>query len=201
MKPTKIHIISTGKQEADVFSKIAASIHPYVDAIHIREKSMTAKQIYELVGLLQKHHVPLSKLVINDRIDVAYATKVGGVQLGYRSMPVEVVKQTFPGLRIGCSVHSLKQAKQAEVNGADYLIYGHIFPTNSKPNLTPRGIEQLKQVNQHVQIPVFAIGGIKPSNVHQIIEAGTSGIAVMSGVLEAANPVQAVNAYVEKMSI
>lgn len=200
MKNGLLHIISTGKQKPEKLAEIAGEIHPYIDAIHIREKSNTAKEIYELVSLLTDQNVPLSKIIINDRIDVAFVSKVAGVQLAYHSLPVDIVKKQFTSLRVGCSVHSIDEVETAQELGADYVIFGHVFPTQSKPGLVPKGLKQLELIAQHVSIPVLAIGGIKPANIRGVIEAGAMGIAVMSGVLEAEDPLEKVKEYYLELS-
>lgn len=200
MDHAKLHVISTGRQKPEQLAEIAGAIHPYIDAIHIREKSKTAIEIYRLVSLLTDNKVPLSKIIINDRLDVAYVSKVGGVQLAYHSIPADIVKIQFPSLRVGCSVHSIDEAHIAQEQGADYVIFGHVFPTQSKPGLVSKGLEQLATVSHSVTIPVFAIGGIKPLNVREVIEAGASGIAVMSGILEADNPLEAAKEYYQKLT-
>lgn len=200
MKNGLLHIISTGKQKPEKLAEIAGEIHPYIDAIHIREKSNTAKEIYELVSLLTDQNVPLSKIIINDRIDVAFVSKVAGVQLAYHSLPVDIVKKQFTSLRVGCSVHSIDEVETAQELGADYVIFGHVFPTQSKPGLVPKGLKQLELIAQHVSIPVLAIGGIKPTNIRGVIEAGAMGIAVMSGVLEAEDPLEKVKEYYLELS-
>ncbi len=201
MKNHKLHVISTGRQKPEQFAEIAGMIHPYIDAIHIREKARTAKEIYDVVTLLTDNKIPLSKIVINDRVDVAYVTKAAGVQLAGHSLPVDRVKNQFPGLNVGCSVHSIEEAQMAEEKGADYVVFGHIYPTQSKPDLTPRGLEALKRLTDSVSIPVIAIGGIKPSNISDVNKAGASGIAVMSGILEAEDPLEAVKQYAARLSL
>lgn len=200
MKKGLLHIISTGKQKPDHLAQIAGQIHPYIDAIHIREKAKTAKEVYEIVNLLIDNNVPLSKIIINDRVDVAFATKGGGVQLANHSLPVDIVKKQFTSLRIGSSIHSIDEGQNAQELGADYAIFGHVFPTLSKPGLEAKGLKQLEQVAHHLSIPVLAIGGIKPTNIKGVIEAGAQGIAVMSGVLESVNPLAAVKEYYQLLT-
>lgn len=200
MKNAELHVISTGKQEPQQLAEIVGQIHPYIDAIHIREKTKTANEIYEIVKLLTDQKVPLSKIIINDRVDVAFALKVAGVQLAYHSLPVEIVKKQFTSLRVGSSVHSIDEGLTAQELGADYVIFGHVFPTQSKTGLVTKGLNQLELVAHHVLIPVLAIGGIKPTNIRGVIDAGAQGIAVMSGVLEAENPLAAVKEYYQNLS-
>ena len=195
MTKGELHVISTGKQTAEKFAEISRLIHPYVTAIHIREKTKTAKEIYNIVSELTKKGVPLKKIIINDRVDVAYTTKVKGVQLAYHSLTPDLVKKEFPSLRVGCSVHSIEEAKTAQEQGADYLLYGHIFPTDSKQGANPRGIQKLTEVTEAVEIPLIAIGGIKPGNLQEVMNTGAGGIAVMSGVFASKDPLEAVKRY------
>ncbi|EIM04990.1 transcriptional regulator TenI, partial [Planococcus antarcticus DSM 14505] len=148
-----------------------------------------------MVELLIDQQVPLSKIVINDRADVAYVSNAKGVQLAYHSLPVEIVKRKFSNLTVGCSVHSIEEAQMAEQQGADYLIFGHVYSTQSKPGLRPKGIDQLRSVSESVSIPVIAIGGIMPANIKDVIKAGTQGVAIMSGILEAKDPFETVQQY------
>lgn len=174
---------------------ILSGIHPYVTAIHLREKQRTARELYQTINLLTKAKIPLEKLIINDRIDVALATGVNGVQLAFHSLDVSVAKVKFPGLAVGCSIHSMEEGQRVSQNGADYVLYGHIFPSSSKSGLKPRGLGQLKRLTESLTIPVIAIGGITPENAIHTIHHGAAGIAVMSGILQARDPVSAAKAY------
>lgn len=195
MEVAKLHIITTGRQKPLHLADILAVIHPEIDFIHIREKTKTAKELYELVELLTDRGVPLSKIKMNDRVDVASVLYVNGVHLANHSLPLEKVKQHFAELTIGCSIHSVEEAQTAEQQGADYIIFGHVFPTQSKPGLAPKGIEQLRAVVETVSIPVVAIGGITPTTSREAVEAGAQGVAVMSGILEADDPLKAAQQY------
>ncbi|NNU94479.1 thiazole tautomerase TenI [Geobacillus sp. NFOSA3] len=199
----QLHIISTGKQPLDQFVAICARVHPYVDAIHVREKMKTAREISEFLTALIKQGVPPRKIIVNDRIDVAVVFGVKGVQLAHHSLSVRKVKHHFPSLSIGCSVHSIAEAMEAEESGADYCIYGHVFATGSKVGVPPRGIESLRSVVNHVNIPVIAIGGIHSNNAEQVLKAGAHGIAVMSAVFFAEDPVgeaKKLKKIIEKMA-
>ncbi|WP_066327146.1 thiazole tautomerase TenI [Anoxybacteroides amylolyticum] len=192
----QFHVISTGRQSTEQVVAIASEIHLYVDAIHLREKTKTAKELGEMIESLLLHGVPKEKIVVNDRVDVAavYGVKV---QLAFHSLSVRQVKECFSSLSVGCSVHSLDEAKEAEHSGADFCIYGHVFPTASKRGVPPRGIEALAQIVNAVHIPVIAIGGIQPHHVPSVWEAGAAGIAVMSGVFFAEDPLREVKRYAQ----
>ncbi|GGE67597.1 thiazole tautomerase TenI [Priestia taiwanensis] len=187
-----VHLISNGRQPFSELTKIAMEVESYIDFLHIREREKTAQEIIDGIVMLRRAGFPLSKLVMNDRIDIALVTSITNIHLGYRSIPVEYVKHHFPFLRVGCSVHSLDEARSAEQKGADYVMYGHLFATNSKPNLPPRGIEEIEAIIKQLSVPIVGVGGITPANCTLVRDAG---IAVMSGILEVDNPLEQAKLY------
>lgn len=197
----EIHLISSGRQALNQFACIASKVEPYVRYIHLREKTCTAKKLMSGIHHLTNQGVPLSKIIINDRADVAHIAGVCGVQLAHHSLPPHEVKKAFPALKVGRSVHSLEQAKRAREEGADYILYGHIFATGSKPDLKPRGLKELTRIVDALNVPVIAIGGIKPEHVAAITATGASGFAVMTGITEAHDPLLAIQSYLEGRSL
>lgn len=191
----QLHVISTGQQSQELLIRKIEMIHQEVDVIHLREKNWSANQFVEVIQNLKGVGVPLEKVIINDRVDVAYIMKTGGVQLAYHSMDITFVRDAFPNLPIGCSVHSIDEAVKAEAKGANYLLYGHIYETASKPGVPPKGLKDLQDMNDQVSIPIIAIGGITPENTKEIIQKGVAGIAVMSGILLRDDPKEAANNY------
>jgi thiazole tautomerase (transcriptional regulator TenI) len=191
----ELHAISTGRQSAERLIEFASHIHPYVDAIHIREKHRPANEIFGIIEKMVAEGVPLRKIIVNDRVDVAFSTGAGGVQLAHHSLDVRTVRRTFPDLMIGRSIHSVKEALNAKQEGANYLIYGHVFATQSKAGLAPRGLQALSEICKTTDLPVIAIGGIQPENIRCVSETGAGGIAVMSGIFEAEDPLNAAQAY------
>lgn len=192
---TQLHIISTGKQTKEAFIEKVIALQAEVDFIHIRERSWTAKEIIDTVKTLVASGVPLKKIIINDRVDVAAYMHTQGVQLASHSVSTAYVKKHHPRLLIGCSVHSVTEAIDQEKAGADYLLYGHVFTTDSKKGSDPRGVESLRAVIEHVSIPVVAIGGITPETVSSVIQAGANGVAVLSGILLKKDAVGAARKY------
>ncbi|ANB55631.1 thiamine monophosphate synthase/TENI family protein [Anoxybacillus sp. B7M1] len=190
-----LHVISTGTQSLEEFAAISSLIHSHVDAIHIREKNKTAKELVKWIEALLYAGVPAKKIIVNDRVDVAVACGVKGVQLAYHSLSVKAVKAHFPSLLVGCSIHSLEEGIEAEQDGADYCIYGHVFPTECKAGIPARGVSELQEIAATIRIPVIAIGGIQPDHVSQVWCAGAAGVAVMSGVFLAKDPLAQVRRY------
>ncbi|MFP5105863.1 thiamine phosphate synthase [Neobacillus sp. C211] len=199
IKDKEIHIISNGKMPIEQLCEIVSEIHPYITAIHLREKQKTAKELFQAVQRLTNENIPLSKIIINDRVDVACVTRARGVQLAFHSLDTALVKENFPQFLLGNSIHSYEEGQQAKENGADYVLFGHVFPSQSKPGKTPKGLRELARLTQ-LDIPVIAIGGITPENTGQVLQAGSKGIAVMSGVLDAPDPLAAVKAYLNVLN-
>ncbi|RKD21765.1 thiamine phosphate synthase [Ammoniphilus oxalaticus] len=195
MSGPELHLISDGKKTLTQFAKIAAEVQSFVTHFHLREKAKSAKEIWDGIQILLKLGIPKEKIVVNDRVDLALAANVSGVQLAYHSLEPQFVRQRFPQLRIGCSVHSEQEAMEMERQQADYVIYGHIFESGSKQGLEGRGIEALASVVNSVRIPVIAIGGISPINVPLVLQAGAAGIAVMSGILDHVDPTAVAEQY------
>ncbi|MDG4658173.1 thiazole tautomerase TenI [Ectobacillus antri] len=194
MSMRELHVISNG-MSMERLVKHAMEMQAYIDYLHIRERDKDARTIYQGVEALKKAGFPVSKIVVNDRIDVALLTGVTRVQLGETGLPVQQIKKSFPFLHVGASVHSLDGAIKAVEAGADSLIYGHIFPTASKPAIPARGMKALQKVAEAISIPVVAIGGIQPAHVPDILQAGASGVAVLSGILSNETPVKRAISY------
>ncbi len=176
---------------ARLLARIRDAIEAGVDWIQIREKDFSGKQLVELtrktvVAAARRR----TRVIVNDRLDVAVAAGAGGVHLGRESLPVrEVVawrernkaaRTTVAGFVIGASCHSLVEARAAADEGADYIIFGPVFETPSKMQFgAPLGIERLREVCGEIRIRVLAIGGISMANAAQCFEAGAAGIAAI----------------------
>ncbi|MFZ3589850.1 thiamine phosphate synthase [Bacillus sp. DJP31] len=190
-----IHLVSNGKLSLKDFAEIASKVDVFVDYFHIREKQKTAFELYEGIQWLLDAGIAKKKIIINDRVDVAVALGVSGVQLAHHSLQVKVVRSTFPNLTIGCSTHSLPELQKGEKGGADYAFFGHIFHSSSKLGLEPRGCKLLEEFSKNISLPIIAIGGITPENTKTVLNHGASGIAVISGILDAKDPHIAAERY------
>ena len=159
-----------------------------VPAIQVREKDLPVRELLVLTGELRKLTREYgAKLFINDRVDVAAAVEADGVQLGHQSMPPDAVRRIVgSNMLIGVSTHTLPEAVNAEEAGADFITLGPIFATPSKMHYgDPIGVGAIGVVKKHVQIPVFALGGIGKANIAQVMQAGADGIAMISAIFAA----------------
>ncbi|WP_153733111.1 thiamine phosphate synthase [Sporosarcina obsidiansis] len=153
---------------------------PYIDAFILREKSKSDEQLTELIMCLAAVHFPLDKLILHANPHVANKLSISKVQLTGYGLSVRSAQSSYPALSFGCSVHSLVEAKEAEMAGADWLLYGHLYETASKQGQTPRGTKELFAITASCQVPVYAIGGIQPHHVPDLQQNNVSGTAILS---------------------
>lgn len=188
-----LYVISNQDLTRYPLEVIAGQLHG-VDFFQLREKNLPGNELYSLACKLRKALPATTKLLINDRVDIALAAKADGVHLGQRSFSVEVARSLLgPDKLIGVSVHNVPEALAAA--GADYLLFGHVFATDSKKDVPPRGLEALEEVVCRVGIPVLALGGITVDKVHACLAAGARGVAVMSAIMAAPDPQGAVQEF------
>jgi thiamine-phosphate pyrophosphorylase len=162
-----------------------------VDAVQIREKDLPTPELVALVrGALDATRGAETRILVNDRLDVALALGAAGVHLGKASLPVGEVRRVAPqGFLVGASCHSLEEAREAEAAGADYVLLGPVYSTPSKARYgPPLGIEKLRQAAGRVRIPVLALGGITLKRARECRAAGSAGIAAIRLFQEAASP-------------
>lgn len=157
-----------------------------VDIIQLRDKSGSAGNILDFsvkLSGLTKGKIPL---IVNDRIDLALAAKVSGVHLGQQDLPVkEARKLAGRKFLIGVSCQTVHQALKAQREGADYVGFGSVFKTQTKPDRSPMDPAILRRVMSSLRIPVFAIGGIDLNNIEKIRELGVRRIAVCRAICKA----------------
>jgi len=162
-----------------------------VRAVQLREKDLGGREMLELAravkGLCDRYG---GELFINDRVDVALAADAAGVHLAANSVPVAVARELLGAHRkIGVSTHSVEDVRAASAVGADFVLFGPIYPTGSKlPFGDPQGPAALKAATDAAAVPVFAIGGIKPHHIPEIKAHGTARIALISAISEAPEP-------------
>ncbi|MGH9452288.1 MAG: thiamine phosphate synthase [Terriglobia bacterium] len=161
---------------------LAEAVDAGIDLIQIRAKGFDARGIVHLAEVaVARARGTGSRVVINDRMDVALATGAAGVHLGNHSMPAATVRAIAPpNLLVGVSCHSLDEAGDAESAGADYILLGPVFETPSKAAYgPPLGLEQLSKIAACVSTPILALGGITLERVKACLKAGATGIAAI----------------------
>lgn len=159
-----------------------------VDIIQLRDKNGSAKEILSFskrILKLTKNRVPY---IINDRIDLAITGQACGVHLGQDDVPLKVARRLIGNRAvIGVSCQTFPQAQKAMKEGADYIGFGSVFKTLTKPSRSPMDGKLLVQIITNIKIPVFAIGGIDLTNIAQLNEIGVHRVAVCRAICESKN--------------
>jgi len=171
---------------------ITRSLAAGITWIQIREKDLSGRELFELVETVNKLPNPhSSKIIVNTRADVAIAAGAAGVHLPAGSPPARCWRRPdfLVDFLIGVSCHSLEDVRQAEAEGADYVVFGPVFSPLSKiARAEPRGLEGLARAAAAVKIPVLALGGVTSENSDACLSAGAAGIA---GITIFQNPLRA----------
>jgi thiamine-phosphate pyrophosphorylase len=173
---------------------VEAALHGGACAFQLREKDLSPHELYPLaLEMRQLTQTYGARLLINDRVDMALAVNADGVHLTTTSLPASIARRVLgPGRLIGVSTHTLTEAQAAADEGADFLVFGPVFFTPSKaPYGEPVGLDALRAVRAAVNVPILAIGGIKKANLDQALAAGANGIAVISAIISADDPMAA----------
>lgn len=168
-------------------------------AVQLREKDLPEPEFMALARSMRDvTRRQGARLFINGRLDVARAVGADGVQRGHDALPVPVLKSRAPGLLVGASVHSVEEARAAERDHADFIVFGPVYDMPSKRGYgPPQGIDALAKVVKAVTIPVFAIGGITAERLAAVRAAGAHGVAVISAILAAERPAEATKAFLD----
>lgn len=200
-----LYLITDRKLFADedlFLTAVEEALKAGVKAVQLREKDLATRDLLELAYKMRDLTAGYgTRLFINDRADIAMCVKADGVHLGQASMPVFAVRKVVGDrMLLGVSTHGLEEAETAEREGADFITFGPLYQTPSKLKYgDPVGLEALKQVSGKVSIPVLGIGGIKPYTINDVIGAGATGVAVISGILGATDIKAATDMYMEEM--
>jgi len=166
-----------------ILTLVEAAVEAEVSLVQIREKALSVRVLHELVKrAVEIAQGSSTRLLVNDRFDVARAAGADGVQLTEVSLSPRVVREICGAeFLIGVSTHSLEAARAARDGGADFVVFGPVFETESKSVYgPPQGLEKLLEVAGELQgFPVIAIGGVTLDNAEKCFAAGASGIAAI----------------------
>ena len=177
-------IVTSGRGEpGPIIDTAAAAARAGADLVQIRERRLDDRALLDLVRLaIQATSGTRTRVLVNDRADVALAGGAAGVHLRESSMAASRVRAVVPDkFLVGRSVHSLSAAREAEADGGcDYLVFGTVFHSPSKPGgHGAAGVDALAEVCRAVRLPVLAIGGITEARVADVARAGAAGIAAI----------------------
>ncbi len=194
-KPIVCYVTDRGAYPAEtsvqrVLERIRAAAAAGADWIQIREKDLSSGQLFafvrDAIAAVRRAHSAQTRVIVNDRLDVAIACAADGVHLGHASVPAqEVIRWCRNGgapqeFIVGVSCHSLEDASAAEAAGAGYVFFGPVFDSPSKRGFgAPQGTARLREVSRALRIPAIAIGGINASNARECLAAGAAGLAAI----------------------
>jgi thiamine-phosphate pyrophosphorylase len=199
MFPFRLFLITDRKLAGENWiEKVVTAVESGVPAIQLREKDLSPEELLQVASqLAERLRSQPVHLFVNSSVEIAKAL---GWNLHLSESKLSQISSARKILGnkvwIGVSTHSLEQARSAQAQGADYLLFGPVFETPSKKGFgPPQGLAKLEEVARQISIPVFAIGGITPEQAALCVEQGAHGVAVVSAILGVADPASAVVAF------
>lgn len=187
----KLYLVTNPLEDEKEFLKtIEDAIKGGVTIVQLREKTGDTGDIYKIAvkvkEITDKYDIPL---IINDRIDIMLAVDCAGIHIGQSDMPCNIARKIVgPDKIIGVSTSTAEESKKAQMDGADYLGCGAVYPTETKKDATHVTTETLKEISENVDIPVVAIGGIKLDNAENLANTRIKGLCFVSEIMNADNP-------------
>ncbi len=206
MELPKLYLISDRLGCQNLYSTVEESFKGGLRMFQLREKDLSSRELLELArDFRELSHRFNALLIINDRLDIALAVGADGIHVGINSMPVPIIKNTLSRLNqdmmIGYSAHSLDEALKVMTYGVDWITYSPIFDTPSKKSFgPPQGVDSLIEVINRVDIPVFALGGIKVHNIEKLKHTGVHGLAVISEIISTDDPMAMTQRILDELS-
>jgi thiamine-phosphate pyrophosphorylase len=179
VKNDLIYLITRGEttdrnfheKRSQILNLIKIAIETKIDLIQIREKKLSARNVFKLASEAAKLAKNSgTKILVNDRADIALAAKADGVHLTANSLSASTIRRNFPkDFTIGVSTHSIEKTEEAKREGADFAVFGPVFQTPGKGE--PKGLEPLRKVSEKLKpFPVIAIGGIDETNCREVLQ-------------------------------
>jgi thiamine-phosphate pyrophosphorylase len=199
---SRLYFVTDRKQTAGrpLVDIVHAALDGGVRAVQLREKDLEAGELYHLAMQVRRVTERYeARLLINDRLDVALAVGADGVHLGQTSFPVVTARRMLGSSKlIGVSTHSPAEITAAV--GADFVVFGPVYFTPSKAAYgEPQGLDRLREAVTQSPVPVFAIGGINVERLPDVLTTGAYGVAMISAISAAADPVQATRNLLQRL--
>ncbi len=189
--PVTCERLSSGRTNIEVLEGVIAG---GARIIQLREKDISRRELFFLAEKFREiTSAARVLLIINDHLDIAMGVDADGVHLGQDDFPLPVARKLAPQMILGASTHSLEEALRAEVEGADYINIGPIFPTQTKEGVTQAlGPEAIESIGSRVKLPFTVMGGINQVNIRQVVARGAKKTAMVTAVTMAPDIAQAV---------
>ena len=189
----RLYVLIDGRKSAEELASLGERlVKSGVHAIQLRDKTLDDRELANRARVLRKLTRGTETLfIVNDRLDVAVLADADGVHVGQEDLSVKDARKVIGTERlVGLSTHSLEQAREAVLEGADCIGCGPTFPSSTKDFDRFAGLDLLRAVAQEISLPAFAIGGINRQNVREVIDAGFTRIAVSGAVVNAEDPAE-----------
>jgi len=201
----------------DFYEQIRKIAKSKLDYLIIREKDLENENLLKLALKIKEELKDTKiKIIVNSNIDVAKKIKADGIQLSFKNFTevnnklhtengidlknmvdkFEIMGKNYKIYKtIGVSIHNYEEGIEAYKLGADYVIYGHVFETDCKKGIVPRGIKEIEILSKNISIPIIGLGGIDENNFKEVLNSGAKGIAIMSSLMKSQNPKELINKY------
>jgi thiamine-phosphate pyrophosphorylase len=178
----------------DLLQRVEAALQGGLTLVQYRDKQSNDVDRLEIAQQMCKLcHDYGALFMLNDRVDLALAVDADGVHLGQQDIPIALARQILGSQRIvGRSTTNPEEMARALAEGADYIGVGPVYETPTKAGKAAAGLEYVQYAAKHATVPWFAIGGIDPSNMNDVLQAGAPRIAIVRAIMTAENPTQAV---------
>ncbi len=197
-----LYVITDRRQCDDVVACVEKALRGGARAVQLRDKDLFTRERFELGQRLRAVTAKFgARLIVNGDAALALALDADGVHLPQDGLPADVARGLLgPDKLIGVSTHSPAEAAEAVERGADFITFGPVYHTPSKAQYGASvGVEALRTVCADVGLPVFALGGVTPSKIEEVVFAGATGVAMISAVLAVSDPEAAASGIVETM--
>lgn len=203
----RLYVLIDGRSTETEFTALATElIESGIDVLQLRDKQLDDRTLFARGQTLRRlidsyqgsERKPL--FIMNDRPDLTILSRADGVHVGQEELTVAQVRQLVgPRMQIGVSTHSIEQAREAVLAGADYLGCGPAFPSRTKQFEQFPGVPFLKQIAAEIALPAFAIGGVTLDNLPQVLDAGFTRVAVSGAITAAKNTAQAAKEFRDRL--
>ena len=176
-------------KEGELDDLVKNAVAGGVNIVQLRDRSLPAGELLEVARLIKRATRGKALVVINDRADVAQVVEADGLHLPEDGLPTRAARQLIGRYAVlGRSVHDAEAAREADQQGAEYVIAGTIYKSTSHPEGKPVGPGLITEMTKNSSFPVIAIGGITADKVAEVVKAGAAGVAVISAITKAEDP-------------
>lgn len=185
----------------NIYSVVLEALRGGANAVILREKDLSYDKLLPIAFRLRNITNSFgAQLIVNGNLKAAIISNANFFHIGiedFKRKGLDLL--SLNGALLGLSVHSAEEAMEAEALGAKYILASHIFKTDCKKGLKPKGIQMIEDIRRKVNIPVIALGGINEGNIRKVLESGAHGAAVMSSIMASTNPYLAAKKLRESM--